>query len=275
MRTLKLLLIFTLFPFSPSTTHAQSTVEGDMNHDGVLTITDVMMMIDIIMGAKPLPSFTFCPDDNHPHMIDLGLPSSTKWACCNVDASKPEEYGGYYSWGETEEKEVYEWSTYIHCEGTKTTCNNLGPSIANTQYDVAHVKWGDDWQMPSVDKFRELIDNCTYVWTTYNDVKGAWMVSTINGANIFFPAAGYKRGRTVGPQITCGQSNSISKETNKITSTHDQNHPHCLSRHSHHGSPRTQTTPTTESESHTIRQRGTTVPRETAKALRPRTPLLR
>lgn len=52
-----------------------------------------------------------CPDDNHPHMIDLGLPSGTKWACCNVGATKPEEYGGYYTWGETEEKSVYDWST--------------------------------------------------------------------------------------------------------------------------------------------------------------------
>ncbi len=197
MRTLKLLIILISFQMIPFTTHAQSTVEGDMNHDGVLTITDVMMMIDIILGTKPLPSFTYCPDDNHPHMIDLGLPSGTKWACCNVDATKPEEYGGYYAWGETEEKDVYEWSTYVHCEGTKTTCNNLGPSIANTQYDVAHVKWGDDWQMPTVNKIRELIDNCTYVWTTYNGVRGAWMVSTINGGSVFFPATGWKSGRTV------------------------------------------------------------------------------
>lgn len=41
-----------------------------------------------------------CPDDHHPHMIDLGLPSGTKWACCNAGASKPEDYGGYYEWGQ-------------------------------------------------------------------------------------------------------------------------------------------------------------------------------
>lgn len=40
--------------------------------------------------------YDYCPDENHPHMIDLGLPSGTKWACCNVGASKPEEFGGYY-----------------------------------------------------------------------------------------------------------------------------------------------------------------------------------
>ena len=58
-----------------------------------------------------------CPDDHHPHMIDLGLPSGTLWSCCNVGATKPEEYGGYYAWGETEEKDYYAWSTYIHCDG--------------------------------------------------------------------------------------------------------------------------------------------------------------
>lgn len=52
---------------------------------------------------KPL-----CPDDNHPHLIDLGLPSGTKWACCNVGAHAPEENGGFYAWGETSEKDYYD-----------------------------------------------------------------------------------------------------------------------------------------------------------------------
>ena len=54
-----------------------------------------------------------CPDDNHQHAIDLGLPSGTKWACCNVGTNTPEGYGGYYARGETEEKEIYDWTTYI------------------------------------------------------------------------------------------------------------------------------------------------------------------
>ena len=53
-----------------------------------------------------------CPDGHHPHAIDLGLPSGTKWACCNVGAEKPEDDGGYYAWGETGEKEEYTWVTY-------------------------------------------------------------------------------------------------------------------------------------------------------------------
>ena len=75
----------------------------------------LFLMVLVGLSAPSLYSQgdnNICPDDHHPHMIDLGLPSGTKWACCNVDATKPEEYGGYYAWGETETKDSYEWETY-------------------------------------------------------------------------------------------------------------------------------------------------------------------
>ena len=53
--------------------------------------------------------------------VDLGLPSGTKWATCNVGATKPEEYGNYYAWGETETKTTYNWSTYKWCNGSAET----------------------------------------------------------------------------------------------------------------------------------------------------------
>lgn len=124
--------------------------------------------------------------------IDLGLPSGTKWASCNVGASKPEEYGSYYAWGETEEKEVYNWSTYIHCDGTYDTCHDLGSDISGTQYDVAHIKWGGNWCMPTLDDIKELYDNCTSEWTTLNGVNGRKFTSKINGNSIFLPFAGYR-----------------------------------------------------------------------------------
>ena len=131
-----------------------------------------------------------CPDTHHPHEIDLGLPSGTKWACSNVGATKPEEYGGYYAWGETEEKSYYDWSTYIHCDGSSTTCHDLDSDISGTEYDVAHVKWGSDWVMPTYDEQMELLNNCTSEWTTLNGVKGRKFTSKINGNSIFLPAAG-------------------------------------------------------------------------------------
>ena len=133
-----------------------------------------------------------CPDTHHPHEIDLGLPSGTKWACSNVGANKPEEYGGYYAWGETEEKSYYDWSTYIHCDGSSGTFHDLGSDISGTEYDVAHVKWGGKWCMPTTAEQRELLNNCTSEWTTLNGVNGRKFISKINGNSIFLPAAGYR-----------------------------------------------------------------------------------
>lgn len=122
--------------------------------------------------------------------VDLGLPSGTKWADRNVGASKAEDYGGYYAWGETEEKNVYDWSTYIHCDGSKETCHDIGSDISGTQYDVAHVKWGGAWKMPTEDQIKELWDKCTSGWTTVNGISGYKFIGP-NGNSIFLPAAGY------------------------------------------------------------------------------------
>ena len=139
-------------------------------------------------------SYLTCPDNNHPHLIDLGLPSGTKWACCNVDDDpskhSPTNYGSYYAWGETAGKNNYDWITYIHCDGSKNTCHYLGSDIAGTDYDVTHVKWGGSWVMPSKNQIDELINNCTYEWTTVNGVIGGKFTSKTNGASIFLPAAG-------------------------------------------------------------------------------------
>ena len=153
--------------------------------------------------ANKYPSYLKCPDEHHPHMIDLGLPSGTKWACCNVGADMPEVYGGYYAWGETEEKTVYNDITYQYCKGEDTdgdglydmNCSykNLGVDIASTQYDVAHVKWGDSWCMPSLTQFIELLKNCTNTWTTKNGVNGR-QFSGSNGGVIFLPASGFQWG---------------------------------------------------------------------------------
>lgn len=86
-----------------------------------------------------------CPDDNHPHAIDLGLPSGTKWACCNVGSSKPEEYGGYYAWGEKNgNKSEYKWKNYEHIENYDPDwfdfdIVNIGSNISGTTYDTALV----------------------------------------------------------------------------------------------------------------------------------------
>ena len=131
---------------------------------------------------------TSCPDGNHPHMIDLGLPSGTQWACCNVGASAPEEYGNYYAWGETQPKSVYNWETYQYGSSWNNVVN-IGSDIAGTSYDAATVNWGSPWRMPSIEQCRELISSCTSTWTTQNGVNGRKFTGP-NGGTIFLPAAG-------------------------------------------------------------------------------------
>ena len=173
----------------------------DVNGDGTANVTDVMCLVNKILGIldpgeDTKPCLT-CPDDHHPHMIDLGLPSGTKWACCNVDTENPGNqsplnYGGYYSWGETEVKDTYNWYTYAYRHGEDY--EDLGSDIAGTRYDVAHVKWGGTWVMPSSEQQDELRNNCTYRWTTVNGVNGCMFTSKKNGRIIFLPAAGYRYG---------------------------------------------------------------------------------
>lgn len=142
---------------------------------------------------KSTPKIVYkkCPDENHPHKIDLGLPSGTLWACCNVDASKPEDYGGFYAWGETSVKSTYSTDNYKYKYYGSDVYIDIGDNICGTKYDVAHVKWGDSWQMPTKDQIKELLDNCEFEWTTVNGLGGCIFNSKSNGENIFIPAAGY------------------------------------------------------------------------------------
>jgi len=120
--------------------------------------------------------------------VDLGLPSGTLWATCNVGANSPEEYGNYYAWGEIENKEKYDWSAYKYGDSADN-CSNIGMNIAGSVYDVARAKWGVSWSMPTSDQMMELIYCCTSEWTTLNGVNG-YKFTGSNGNSIFMPATG-------------------------------------------------------------------------------------
>ena len=138
--------------------------------------------------------------------VDLGLPSGVKWATCNVGATSPEEYGGHYAWGETEEKDNDKWSTYKWCNGSENTLTKYcidssygtvdNKSVLDPEDDVAHVKWGGSWRMPTKAEQDELRKNCIWSWTTQNGVRGYKVTSKTNGNSIFLPATGY-RSRTL------------------------------------------------------------------------------
>ena len=134
-----------------------------------------------------------------PEYVDLGL--SVKWATFNVGASKPEDYGDYFAWGETEPKETYNWATYKWCQGTANTftkyCSNS--QYGNADYkttldpedDAAIVHLGGDWRMPTIEEWMELKQNCTWKKITINGITGC-QVTAKNGNSIFLPRAGLR-----------------------------------------------------------------------------------
>lgn len=139
---------------------------------------------------------------NGHEFVDLGLPSGTLWATCNVGADAPEEYGNYYAWGETTTKSTYSWNNYKYCNGSSSLltkyCNisKLGYNgytddliILQLDDDAATVNWGGDWRMPSKEEWRELFSNTTSMWVTKNAIYGMFLIAS-NGNSIFLPAAG-------------------------------------------------------------------------------------
>ena len=130
--------------------------------------------------------------------VDLGLPSGTLWATCNVGASSPEEYGDYFAWGETKPKSEYNWSTYFDTEDGGSTFKKYNYNGGKTELlpedDAATANWGSGWQMPSYDQIKELYNSSytTTTWTTQNGVNGRKITSNSNGNSFFLPAAGYR-----------------------------------------------------------------------------------
>ena len=147
--------------------------------------------------------------------VDLGLPSGLKWAKCNLGASKPSDYGDYYAWGETAPKAVYDWTTYKWMQAGKSDEKHItkytyadgetggiwydssgtfigdGKTVLAAADDAATANLGSPWRMPTADEIQELLDNCTWFWTTQDGVKGH-QVDGPNGNAIFLPAAGLR-----------------------------------------------------------------------------------
>lgn len=153
-------------------------------------------------------AFCNCSKEDHDY-VDLGLPSGTLWATCNVGASSPEEYGDYFAWGEIEPKNDYIVSTYKYCKGTFSTltkyCTNSSCGTVDNKTelepsdDAATANWGSGWQMPSFEQCRELYNSSytTTTWTTMNGKYGRKITSKSNGNSIFLPAAGCRRGTSL------------------------------------------------------------------------------
>lgn len=118
------------------------------------------------------------------HMsIDLGLPSGVLWATTNVGAKTPTAAGGYYSWGESFERDNYGWSTYSFCKGNNKSMTKYGMtdewgvkdglSTLEPADDTATQLWGSHWRMPTNQECEELISQCYWAW--YANYEGSGM----------------------------------------------------------------------------------------------------
>ncbi len=150
-----------------------------------------------------------------PEYVDLGL--SVKWATFNVGATRPEEYGDYFAYGETEpyyssqdpltwkdgKSSGYDWPSYKWCNGSSTSLTKYNTNssygtvdnktVLDPEDDAAHVNWGGSWRMPTDAEWTELRTECTWTWTTEDGVSGR-KVTGPNGNSIFLPAAGNRSG---------------------------------------------------------------------------------
>lgn len=179
----------------------------------------VATSVVLIMVAFCAMSFT----DNHEY-VDLGLPSGTLWATCNVGSTTPEGVGGYFAWGETEPKTMYNLGTYKYCVGGKMTkyCNEASYGYEGytdtLEYllpmdDAATANWGSDWCTPTLEQWQELAEYTESSWTTRDGVKGR-LFTAGNGNSIFLPAAGYywDDARESVDELGCYMSNCLMFE---------------------------------------------------------------
>lgn len=138
--------------------------------------------------------------------VDLGLPSGLLWSAYNLGASAPEEYGAYFAWGELDPKDdnMYDYEHYKWCQGTDDTMTKYCISeewgnkddITELELgdDVAAVKLGGGWRMPTKAEQDELRAYTTWKWVVRDGVAGCELTSTENEEKLFFPAAGAKVG---------------------------------------------------------------------------------
>lgn len=169
--------------------------------------------------------------------IDLGLPSGTLWASHNVGSTAPETVGGYYAFGETKEKPLYKWGTYMCI--SQADCGKSGDplfddelievetmygvkmgvtcNIAGTKYDVATQTWGDSWVMPTEDQFHELIENCTRARVYINEMPCQEFTGP-NGNSVIFPLnSGRKENDEIADQTVLEKSHYWTSEMYKYS----------------------------------------------------------
>ena len=200
-----------------------TTTRGDVNYDGAVDISDVTALIGYLLNGQ-WPSVG-------PDYVDLGLPSGTMWATRNVGAVVPEDCGDYFAWGETVPKDNYTWLTYIWNTPVGSTIYltkyNTKPENGDVddkleldpEDDAAYVNYPNG-RMPSKEQVAELIQYCTWEWTTSLGVNGH-LITGPNGNTMFLPAAGYYASTNCSNENTEGGywTRSLSQNGTVVTPT--------------------------------------------------------
>lgn len=153
----------------------------DVDRDGKVSVADVTIVIAIANGTYDGGNGgNDNPQTDSHEYVDLGLPSGTLWATCNLGANSPEELGDYFAWGETEPKDTYS-------DGNYTGTSN--GSELGSDSDAATANWGTNWRIPSVNEYKELInpEYTTITESTVNGINGIIIQSRQNGNKIFMP----------------------------------------------------------------------------------------
>lgn len=174
-------------------------IEENKNTSNITSSLNNSTVTDDKIGDSD-DEFPYETPENIPEgAVDLGL--SVFWAKCNIGATKPEESGDYYAWGEIAKKKTCNWSTYKWCGGSHVTltkyCYDIhygtidDKTTLDLDDDVAYQEKGENWRMPTVDEFNELREKCTWEWTQKGNVYGYEVTSRRTKNSIFFPAAGY------------------------------------------------------------------------------------
>ena len=159
-----------------------------------------------------LPNVSICYNDLDVHYekefdpfngyeyVDLGLPSGTLWAKCNIGATNESDYGLYFAWGETTgytaaSQHQFNWANYSYSDNNGSTMTKYNSTDGKTSLDLeddaAHINMGGNWIMPSEDDINELVNNTTHIETTVNNVLGMQFTSKTNNNTLFFPYAGF------------------------------------------------------------------------------------
>ena len=202
MKKFNSFLVLSLLMLPSLVSNAQEYLRGDVDLDGHVDISDATCLINYLLKGS-------WPDADGYEYVDLGLPSGTLWATCNVGANCPEEYGDYFAWSETVPKdeftyENYKW-WYFDENGYRyiskyNTRSDFGPVDNKTEMepedDAARVYMGTSWCIPSLEQVAELVNTCAWQWTERNGVNGH-LVTGPNGNTMFLPAAGYYDGSSL------------------------------------------------------------------------------